>query len=199
MLIASLAAVLPLGGCGGGERQDAKEAVRTYRLKLTDWSFKTTEAVARPVTIELDVENAGTETVPDIATTLDSLNYASKYPELAARQRPVWVIERGPGPVSKTNVNTQEVSIPGGAQTANVNTWALGPLAPGHVATFAWHVVPVKSGVHVLHFAITPSLGPKAKGALHAEFIAHIASAPPNTYVDPKTGKVVVGTYPPAN
>jgi hypothetical protein len=194
--IACLGVAAVLAGCGGGAKQDASEKAHTYDLHLTAANFLPSQAIARPVTLELAVENAGKETVPDIATTLTSLSYASDYADLAARQRPIWVIERGPGPPTKTPVNTQEVSIPGGAQTSNVNTWALGALPPGHVAKFVWHLVPVKAGHQEVKFFITPSLGPKAAGMLHAAFEVDIAGAPPGTYVNPKTGKVERGTYP---
>ena len=209
MLAGLLGVALAVTGCGGGgsssssassrpsgtgsETQTAKESERGYQLKLVTADFDPHQAVARPVVLELAVTNVTQETAPNVAVTLDSFNYRSNYLHLAARERPIWLIESGPGPVTTTPLSTEKVAIPGGAQTANVNTWSLGALAPGKTARFVWHVVPLEAGVHLLHFAITPSLG-NAKGLQYAEFRAHIASAPPGTYVDPKTGEVVKGT-----
>jgi hypothetical protein len=112
------------------------------------------------------------------------------------------VIERGPGAVARPPVETQEVSQPGSAQTAYVNTWALGPLAPGQTQTFRWIVTPVKPGVHVVHFAVAAGLSGKAKatlpsgGAAQGRFLVAVAGRPPVTYVDPRTGKVRIGTAP---
>jgi hypothetical protein len=189
-------------GCGGGSPQDAHEAQRSYAVQVTRASFPRAQAVARPASLELQVRNTGSRTVPNIAISLDSLNYASSYPNLAARQRPVWVIERGPGAVARNPpVQTEEVSTPGGASTAYVNTWALGPLAPGHTQTFTWHVVAVKPGTHTVHYTVAAGLAGKATarlssgGAATGSLTADVAGEPPNTHVDPATGQVVTGTF----
>ena len=43
----------------------------------------------------LRVRNTGTQTVPNVAVSIDSFAYTSDYPELAANKRPIWVIETG--------------------------------------------------------------------------------------------------------
>jgi hypothetical protein len=99
-------------------------------------------------------------------------------------------------------VESQEVSVPGGGQTAYLNTWALGPLPAGRTQTFTWRVVPVKPGVHTVHYAVAAGLAGNAKarltagGAVHGQFKVSIAAAPPTTHVDPSTGRVVPGAYP---
>ena len=83
-----------------------------------------------------------------------------------------------------------------------MNTWALGPLAPGATRTFRWLVVPVKPGVHTVHYTVASGLAGKAKarlasGALvHGKFTAYIAPTPPARHVDPRTGQVVPGPFP---
>jgi len=148
------------------------------------------------------VRNGGLRTVPNVAVTVDSFSYASNYPELAANRRPVWVIERGPGLRANPPVESEEVSQGGSGQTAYVDTWALGPLAPGRIRIFSWHVVAVKPGVHVVHYSVAAGLAGKTKaratrGALQGRFAVYIAGVPPRTYVDPNTGKVVTGSAPP--
>ena len=194
--------VLLIAGCGGGSRQDSGEVARTYQLKIVNASFPAKQSIARPTTLELAVQNTGSRTVPVVAVTVDSFDYASNYPELAADKRPIWAIEQGPGAIAKPPVETQEVSKLGDAQTAYVNTWALGSLAPGHTQTFVWRVVPVKAGTHTVTFAVSAGLAGKAKarlssgGAVQGHFTVNIASAPAAKHVDPATGKIVAGAFP---
>jgi len=187
-------------GCGGA-RQDAHEPSGTFTLQVVKSSFPAAQAVARPATLELVVRNGGASTAPNVAVTVDSFYYNSTFPELASRQRPIWVIERGPGEVPEPPVQSEAVSPPGGGQTAYVNTWALGPLTAGSERTFIWRVVPVTPGQRTVHFAVAAGLAGKAKaalasgGAVGGEFSIDIAPAPPATHVDPLTGRVVPGGY----
>ena len=189
-------------GCGGGARQDAHEQSATYHLKVVRANFPAQQAIARQTRLELQVRNTGSVTVPNVAVTLDSLNYTSNVAELSAGKRPIWAIERGPGAVAKPPVESQEVSLPGGGQTAYVNTWALGALAPGKTRTFAWKVVPVKAGRYTVHYFIGAGLAGKSKATLasggpaQGKFTVDIAPAPPARHVDPKTGRVVSGVFP---
>ncbi len=97
---------------------------------------------------------------------------------------------------------TQEVSPPGGAQTAYVNTWALGALAPGKTRTFVWQVVPVKAGTYTVHYSVAAGLAGKAKARLASgapaagQFAVDIAPAPELTHVNPATGHIEGGEFP---
>jgi hypothetical protein len=99
-------------------------------------------------------------------------------------------------------VQSQDVSTPGSGQTAYVNTWALGPLAPGQTQTFSWLVVAVKPGAHTVRFAVAAGLAGHARaalssgGAVQGRFAVDSAPAPPTTHVDPSTGKVLAGAFP---
>jgi hypothetical protein len=194
-------AVLVSSGCGAA-RQDTHEHSGGYVMEVPTASFPAKQSIARPTSFALQVRNSGSSTVPNVAVTLDSFYYTEHYPELAADKRPIWVIERGPGPVAKPPVQSQEVSQLGGAQTAYVNTWALGPLAPKGTQTFIWKVVPVKPGVYTVHYRIAAGLGGKATAELaggrpvQGQLTASIAGVPPRTHVDPRTGRVVTGVYP---
>lgn len=195
-------AALALAGCGGGTRQDAGEPSASYQVKVVRASFPSEQSIARPEQMELAVENDGSRRIPSLAVTVDSFDYLSDYPGLADRIRPVWAVEEGPGPVADPPVNTQEVSRPGGAETAYVNTWSLGSLAPGQTQTYVWKVVPVKPGEHVVRYSVAAGLAGKARassaggGAVQGRFDVRIAGTPPATHVDPATGKVVAGAYP---
>jgi len=200
--LALTAFVALLAGCGGSSRQDANEPETTYRVKATRVSFPRLQAVARPVNLEIDVRNAGTQTVPTVAVTVDSLTYNSRYAALADPRRPIWVVERGPGAIAVPPVESQEISPPGGAQTAYTKTWALGSLPPGRTTRFVWKLAPVKPGTYTLHFAYAAGLSGKSKarlvlGSQRGAITVHIAGRPPLTHVNPKTGKVVPGPYIP--
>jgi hypothetical protein len=205
--------MLLLGACGaggallaagcGGTRQDAHEPKGTFTVQVVRAIFPAHQSIAHQTAMALRVRNTGTQTVPNVAVTIDSFAYVSNYPELSVNKRPIWVVEEGPGTIPKLPAESETVSPPGGGQTAYVNTWALGPLAPGRTSTFLWRVVPVKGGVHVVHYTVAAGLSGKSRaqlagGALPTgHFTVDIAPQPPATHVDPDTGQVVPGAYPP--
>jgi hypothetical protein len=112
------------------------------------------------------------------------------------------VIETGPGAIPQRPVESEAISPPGGGQTAYVNTWALGALAPGRTSTFVWHVMPVKAGRYTVHYTVAAGLSGRARtqlahgGPAVGHLTAEIAPRPPATHVDPDTGEVVPGAYP---
>lgn len=189
-------------GCGGGSAQNHGEAKRAYRMRIAAASFPTKQSMARPTQMSVRVHNESGRTVPNVAISVDSFSYVEKYPDLAANKRPVWVVEEGPGTPAKLPVQSQAVSPAGGAQTAYVNTWALGPLRAGASRTFTWKVVPVKAGSHTVHLTVAAGLAGNARAELAGEgpvtktLTAEIAPAPPITHVNPSTGKVVPGAFP---
>ena len=195
-------ALILLAGCGGGSRQDSGEKEATYDMRVLAAHFPARQSVAKPERMVLLVRNTGSTTVPNVAVTVDSFNYASDFPNLAANKRPIWVIEQGPGAVAKRPVESQEISPPGGGQTAYTNTWALGAVPAGQVRKFTWKVMPVKPGVHLVSYTVNAGLAGKAHaqlasgGPIKGHFLVRIAPKPPPSYVDPTTGKVVTGVYP---
>ena len=200
-MLAVAAGALALAGCGG-TRQDASEAAGTFAMAVVHPSFPTAQSIARQTRFVLPVRNTGTHTVPNVAVTIDSFDYASDYPGLSADKRPVWAIEQGPGAIASPPVESEEVSPPGGGQTAYVNTWALGALAPGATRTFVWRVVPVKAGTYTVHYTVAAGLAGKAKarlssgGLVQGQFAVDIASAPKLKHVNPATGRVEAGEFP---
>jgi hypothetical protein len=201
-VLAGACAALAAGGCGS-TRQDAGEAKRTYTMEVVKASFPAKQSIARTEALELQVRNASGRTAPNVAVSVDSFSYANTFPQLAASQRPVWVVERGPGATSLTTpVESQTVNAPGGAQTSYVNTWTLGALAAGATQTLTWQVTPVKAGTYTLHYTIAAGLAGKARaqiaggGAVQGQLTADIAPAPASRHVDPSTGRVVPGALP---
>ena len=200
--VAAAACALLIAGCGGGTRQDASEPTGSYAMRVVLAHFPAVQSIARQTHMALVVRNVGLHTVPNVAVTIDSFSYTSHYSDLAANKRPVWVIERGPGAIASPPVESEQVSNPGGGQTAYVNTWALGALAPGRTRTFIWLVVPVKAGVYTVHYTIAADLSGKSKarlplgGPVRGQFTVYIAPAPRLTHVNPDTGRVETGQFP---
>ena len=87
---------------------------------------------------------------------------------LAHPSRPVWVVDRPPGPCdSGCSANSSAGSgRPGGAVTAYSNTWALGRARAGHTAKFDWAVTAVAPGHHVVAWEVAAGLNGKAKAVL---------------------------------
>jgi hypothetical protein len=202
-MVALAAGAALVAGCGGGARQDANESHGTFTVKVTRASFPAHQAVARQTQMVLKVRNTSTATIPNIAVTLDSLYYTSNFPNLASNKRPIWVVETGPGAVPKKPVESEAVAPPGSGQTAYVETWALGKLAPGATQTFRWLLAPVKPGTYNVHYVFAAGLAGRARARLASgglpggTFTATIAPRPPAKFVNPNTGKVVPGIYPP--
>jgi hypothetical protein len=188
-------------GCGEAQR-NAYEAKGLYTVEVVGARFPAKQAIARDTKLALVVRNAGARTIPNVAVTVDSFSYASTYPHLSANQRPVWIVNTGPGTVSARPVQTEEVNPPGGGETAFVNTWALGALAPGKSRIFVWRVTPVKPGMHTIHYTVSAGLDGKSLARLAGggravgSFVARVAPAPPPTHVNPETGRVAPGPTP---
>ncbi len=189
-------------GCGGAQR-NAHEVAATYPVEILTARFPAKQAIARDERFTLVVRNAGVRTIPNIAVTLDSFYYTSTYPKLSVKKRPVWIVNTGPGKVSTSPpVQTEEVNPPGGGETAFVNTWALGALAPHTSRFFIWHVTPVRAGVHTVHYTVAAALDGKARarlaggGLATGSLTASIAPAPPRTHVNAETGDIEPGPHP---
>ncbi|HTZ62633.1 MAG TPA: hypothetical protein VMB51_00860 [Solirubrobacteraceae bacterium] len=198
-------AALAIAGCGGGSQQNAGEPSGVFPVRITHASFPALQSVARPAALVLTVNNAGTQTIPNVAVSLNSLYYETSFPGVASKKRPIWVLERGPGTIPKHPVESEAVAPPGGGQTAYVETWALGPLAPGASATFHWLVTPVEPGLHHVRYVVAAGLAGNAKarfpsGAIpRGGFLVHVAPRPPARHVNPETGKVTPGPYVPSS
>jgi hypothetical protein len=199
---AALAAAAPgVGGCGEAQR-DAAEVTGAYPVEVVRARFPRRQAVAHDTQLELVVRNSGSRTIPDVAVTLDSFYYTSDYPQLSVNKRPIWIVDNGPGAVAHPPIETEQVNPVGGASTAFVNTWALGALAPKRTARFLWRVTPVKSGRHVVYYAVAAGVDGKARARLAGggrpvgRLVAQVAPAPPNTHVNPETGLIAPGANP---
>jgi len=189
-------------GCGGSER-NAREVKGIYTVEVLRAHFPAKQAIAHDTRLALIVRNAGAKTIPNVAVTLDSFYYTSNYPNLSVKKKPVWIVNTGPGATAiGPPVQSEEINPPGGGETAYVNTWALGALAPGKSKRFVWKVTPVKAGLHTVHYSVAAGLDGKAIARLAGggrpagRFVASIAPLPPATHVNPETGEIVAGPNP---
>jgi hypothetical protein len=202
--VAAVVALISLAGCGGGARQDANEPTGNFTVDVPVATFPAAQRLAERTHLVIAVRNTGTKTIPNIAVTI--LNptgggvaaqafgqlIADNAPGLASRSRPIWIINRPPGPCRFSCT----AGGPGGAVTAYTNTWALGALKPGHTAKFDWGVTAVKAGTHVVEYRVAAGLNGKAKAVLagggqpRGTFTVRVASAPQRSYVNNR-GQIV--------
>jgi hypothetical protein len=198
----AMSAGLLAGGCGEAD-QDAHEPRGVFTVGVVRASFPALQAVARPTQLVLTVRNTGLRTLPNVAVGVNSFYYTSDFPDLAARRRPVWIVDDGPGRVPDPPVETIQTDPPGSGTTDNDQIWALGSLAPGALRRFVWRVTPVKPGVHRIFYRVYAGLDGRARARLTGGgvpagvFTVVIAGRPPKTHVDPQTGEVVPGPYIP--
>jgi hypothetical protein len=215
MVIATATVALATAGCGGSSSPSPTALVSAdaadgggYPVAVTA-SFPRRQSLSQRVRLVLAVRNAGRRALPNVAvslcnttcsfkarrgegTTVAPFSYAvGKAPNLANPSRPIWIVLRPPGPCGYSCRNLG----PGAAVTAYSNTWALGRLAPGHTARFAWTVTPVKSGRFTVAWQVAAALnghnravlagGRPARGTL----VVEVSTKPPRYVVAPN-GKV---------
>jgi hypothetical protein len=207
--VATGALSVTLAACGGGSRQDAHEPSGNFPVAVQQASFPVHQSLAQQAHLVIKVRNADSRhTIPDIAVTITDDDYGTSaqafayrlsspsLPELAYPSRPVWIIDRGPETTAGKCAYSCQQGGPGGGVTGYANTWALGPLAPGHTATFDWAVTAVHSGTHVVHYRVAAGLNGKAKAVLsgggtpEGSFQVTIAGTPEQSYVN-DSGQVV--------
>jgi hypothetical protein len=184
------ALVLPIAGCGGGERQDAGEASGTYKIDVVSAKFAKKQRLADAAVMRIVVKNTDSKAIPNVAVTITNDDDAkggagfatrSEQAGLSDPSRPMWIVDRGPR----------------GGDTAYVSTWALGRLAPGATKTFEWHVTPIVPGSHTLRWHVAAGLNGKAVARTDdgkdpgGTFPVDVSRKPPAVMVDPKTGDVV--------
>lgn len=208
---AAIVVALAVGACGGGARQDANEPGGNFTVSVPVATFPALQRLAQHTHLVLSVHNAGSKTIPNVAVTICNITCAypappgagteaqafaqvSSQPYLANPSRPIWIVDRPPGPCRFSCL----AGGPGGAVTAYSNTWALGALQPGATATFDWGVTAVAPGKHVVAWEVAAGLNGKAKAVLadgsvpSGTFTVFVRAAPQQTHVN-DAGQVVPG------
>jgi hypothetical protein len=203
--LTAVAASAVLSACGSQGRQDAQEPNATFPVQVTKATWKTSQHLSEHTHLVIAVRNAGNKTIPDVAVTIvdpqsgtsvAAFGQAAHQQGLASRSRPVWIVDRPPGPCAGRSGYSCLSGGPGGAVTAYSNTWALGRLAPGRTATFDWTLTAISPGKHHIQYQVAAGLNGKAKarlpgGALaRGDFTVNITSAPQQSYVN-NSGQIV--------
>ncbi len=214
-LLAAAAFAPALAGCGSGPRQDVHEPTGTFKVDVLRASFPRQQHLAQQTELNIAVRNADHRTIPNIAVTIGSPDHprgvsdtaaaafggTSQQTGLASTSRPIWILDPNPstsnGPPSDFDPSAENTG-PVNGQTAYTNTWALGPLAPGHTKTFTWRLTAVRPGSHTISYTIAAGLNGKARavlrggGAPHGRLTASINAQPAAGRLGP-SGNVIAG------
>jgi hypothetical protein len=220
-MVAVGAAALTLSACGSAARQDAGEPSGNFPVAITRASFPRLQRLAQKSRLTILVRNAGSQTIPNVAVTIcngtcrypapvgqgtsvEAFAYYLKMPGLAYHSRPVWIVDKPPGPcppVAPANGPGYSCAQggPGGFFTVNANTWAYNaPLQPGATARFTWDVTAVVPGSFTVAWQVAAGINGKAKavqsdGSLPTgAFNVRIARPPQQSHVNDQ-GQVVPG------
>ena len=223
-LAVSLAA--GIAACGGGQRQDATGPSGNFPVDVTTAKFANHQKLAETNYLQLAIRNAGDQTVPELAVTINtvaegqpnikspaystgsgqgSFNIRVDDPNLAFPFRPVWILEEAYPKVIKPGQSIKQLSKTptSGAASAATDTFQFGSLAPGESKDIAWRVTPVRTGTYTVRYEVSASLTGKAKAVtpdgspVRGEFVATISGKPPQSCVT-GTGKVTTDCGPAA-
>ena len=210
----------------GGTRQDANEPEGDFPVSIVSADFPSKQDLAQNTNLTLAVENSGDKEIPNLAITIftssnastesttsgttstgttpgteggaptgdlpqaqGSFSVRSEQEGLAIPFRPVWILEEG-----FPKLEGQTASA--GAEAAQTDTYAFGPLPAHQTKRIVWNVTPVQAGTYTVHYRVAAGLEGKAKAVTadgsvpEGEFVVRISSAPPQTRVD-DSGKVV--------
>jgi hypothetical protein len=184
--------VVLAAGCGGGDRQDAREPRGEFQVEIVDASFPERQHIAESVELKLRVRNADDQTLRNVAVTVEtkpvggnsSLAFGQRVadPQLADPGRPIWVLAEGPRD----------------GETALVNTWSAGTLRAGEERELTWSLVPSKAGLYTIEYRVAPGLQGRAtaaEGRTSGSFSVRIVDEPVPARVG-DDGEVVRGEEP---
>jgi hypothetical protein len=195
----ALLGLAAVAGCGGGERQDEDEPEGDYAVEVVEASFPPTQKLAQSSNLVITVRNAGNETIPNIAVTVDGFNFRKDDPDLADPERPQFVINGVPREIG--GFPEAKDASPLGCDSAYVNTWACGPLKAGRQKTFRWSVTAVKAGKYRISWKVAAGLDGKAKAveegggpAPSGSFAGTVSDEAPDVRVADDGKTVVSGT-----
>jgi hypothetical protein len=207
----------------GGSRQDANEPEGNFPVSIVSADFPSKQQLAQNTNLTLAVENSGDKEIPNLAITIfttsnastgvstttttgttstgatstseelptsqGSFSVRSEQEGLAIPFRPVWILEEG-----SPKLEGQTASA--GAEAAQTDTYAFGPLPAHQTRRIVWNVTPVQGGTYTVHYRVAAGLEGKAKAVTadgsvpEGEFVVRISTAPPQTRVD-DSGRVV--------
>lgn len=201
-----------LAGCGVLPAQDEDEPEGEFQVRVDEASFPEKQTLAKDSRLEIEVRNVGDRTIPNINVTVhgfdrkvrDPADPSQVDPELADPSRSVFVVDKSPveflrsRPPADQSLVDREVNPPYGRETAYVDTYSLGELAPDERAVFRWDVSAVQAGPFRLTYEINAGLDGKAEAVseggepLSGSFEGVIADAPPQAKVSEADGETII-------
>lgn len=191
--------LLATAGCGGGARQDENEAGGNFPVEVVAAKFPESQKLAKSSDLVVTVRNAGRQTIPNIAMTVNGFDRRSKQPDLADPNRPVFALNGVQ--VEIAGFPEAKDASPRGCDTAYVNTWACGPLEPNQQKTFRWSVTAVQAGDFHVNWSVSAGLDGKAKAvamgggpAPRGSFSGTVSDAAPDVRVADDGKTIVNGT-----
>jgi hypothetical protein len=191
--------LLALAGCGGGERQDENEPEGNFPVEVVRAAFPEKQKLAKSSDLVVTVRNAGDDTIPNIAVTVNGFDKRKTNPDLADPSRPVFAVNGVQ--VKIAGFPEAKDASPRGCDTAYVNTWACGPLRPNEQRTFRWSVTAVQAGDFKIDWRVAAGLDGKAKAvaagggpAPRGQFSGTISDEAPDVRVADDGKTVVSGT-----
>jgi hypothetical protein len=191
--------VLALAGCGGGERQDENEPEGDFPVEVVRATFPEQQKLAKSSDMVVTVRNAGNDTIPNIAVTVNGFDERKTNPDLADPSRPVFALNGVQ--VEIAGFPEAKDASPRGCDTAYVNTWACGPLGPGKERTFRWSVTAVQAGDFKIDWQVAAGLDGKAKAvaagggeAPRGQFSGTISDEAPDVRIADDGKTIVSGT-----
>ena len=198
---------IAVSACGEDkQRQDANEPEGDFPVAVDAAKFPTDQRLAQTSDLRLEISNTGEEQVPNLAVTIwtgdekggGSFSVASDQAGLADPNRPVWILENG-YPKLATSGGDLDAAPTAGADVAQTDTFAFGPLEPGDSKDIVWRVTPVQAGTYTLHYELSAGLNGKAKAVaedgspVEGEFAVTITDKPARATVGPG-GEVEIET-----
>jgi len=221
MGLAGAAVALAVSACGGASGDAAGPGAVHGRFPVTvSARFARVQRLAEHTTLQITVRNTGHRALPDVAVTICERSCApsarpnrgtaaqafgydiAAAPNTADPSRPLWIVDRGPGPCH-FQCNAAGGGA-GGGVTASTNTWALGRLAPGRSVRFRWALTPVTAGRHVIAWQVDGNLTGTARavapggGLPQGTLVASVQSAVPRLRVTASGRVVTVRSKTPA-
>lgn len=203
---ALLTLMVMAAGCGsGGERQDANEPDGEYPVDVVQAKLPEKQNLAETSNLVLEVQNSGTETIPDLSVTINtrvsdltpeeagiangSFSIRVDREDVAVQTRPVWILNEDWPKLDGSKTSA-------GAQRAQTNTYSFGELPPGQTATMTWNLNAVETGDYTVSWVVAAGLSGKAEavdavgGPVQGEIAVEIIGKPAKLRVDGK-GNVV--------
>jgi hypothetical protein len=191
--------LIAVAGCGGGERQDENEPEGNFPVEVVRATFPENQKLAKSSDMVVTVRNAGNDTIPNIAVTVNGFDKRKNNPDLADASRPVFALNGVR--VEIAGFPEAKDASPRGCDTAFVNTWACGPLKPDQQKSFRWSVTAVQAGAYKIDWRVAAGLDGKAKAvasgggpAPRGQFSGTVSDEAPDVRVADDGHTIVNGT-----